>query len=51
MPNIFLFSMLDSTSHPVSLKLNDIEDKIINNDIEKNIPSIVDKNFLLKLRL
>jgi hypothetical protein len=52
MPNIFLFSMLDRTSHPVSLKLNDIEDKIINDDIEKkNIPSIVDKNFLLKLRL
>ena len=36
-PNIFLFSVLDNTSHPVSSKLNDNEEKIINNDIEKKL--------------
>ena len=32
--------MLDNASHPVSLKLNEIEEKIINNDIAKNCPGI-----------
>ena len=51
-PNIFSFFILDNTSHPVSSKSNDAEDKVINNDIEKKIiPNVVNKNFLLKVRL
>ena len=51
-PKIFLFSVFDSVSHPVSLKLNDNEDKIINNDVTKKIiPNKVNKNFFLKVRL
>ena len=46
-PNIFLLSTLDNANHPVSLKLNDIEDKVINNEIEKKIMlNILNKNFL-----
>ena len=51
-PNKFLFSVFDTVSHPVSLKLNDNEDKIINNDVTKKIiPNKVNKNFFLKVRL
>ena len=51
-PNIFLFSVLVKTSHPVSSKLNDIEDKNINDDItKKTVPNMAEYSFLLKVKL